>query len=82
MQPGERVEIGKRTRLEEAARVLDRRAGAEGEPLELLQLGIAERVAGTGEDREHADRQALGPQRQRETGVGARPVLAEPPLRR
>ena len=44
VQAGERVEVGELARLAEAACVLDRRAGAAGELLELVELVVAEGV--------------------------------------
>ena len=57
----QRVEIRECPRLGIAPRVLERRAGPECEPLELVDLAVRELpVRGAGEGREGADRQAVG----------------------
>src|SRR5712691_6428686 len=70
VQAGERVEVGELPRLAEAARVLDRRAGAQGERLELAHVVICVLVAlPAREDREIAQRRVVAGKRDREAGV-------------
>ena len=71
VQPGERVEIGLVARLAEAARVLDRRAGALAPAPRSREQAVVEASARAREHAEQAERLELARDRDREAGRGS-----------
>ena len=70
VEAGQRIEVGELARLAEAARVLDRRAGAQRERLELAHVVVGVLVAlPAREDGEVAERRAVARKRDGEAGV-------------